>query len=153
MLEVVAAADAGRWPGGRRRAGCAIGARAYWQEAARRAVALVPLCIRAGGSTSGRKVRSATQPSRVQVGRGASGGGARAAGRPWRKADTYRHSSNRVDTYQRKYRIFSAIIFFPILNGYVSVAYPKRIRIGYVSNTRYVAYLTYPCNVGYHLST
>jgi hypothetical protein len=42
--------EAGRRPGGRHRAGCAIGARAYWQEATRQVAALVPLCIRVGGA-------------------------------------------------------------------------------------------------------
>ena len=77
----------------------------------------------------------------------ASGGSARVARRQWRKADTYHHSSNLVDTYQRKYQIFLHLFFFPILHRYVSVVYSKRIHIRYVSDTGYMANLTYPCNV------
>ena len=133
MLEVVAAGEAGRRPGGRHRAGCTsvlkrtgrmpcVGRRHSCCCASKQASALSAAVLPGG---------RCCQPSRVQVGRGVSGGGARAARRPWRKADTYHHSSNLVDMYQRKYRIFFFCIYFsPILHRYVSVAYLKRIRYG-----------------------
>ena len=61
----------------------------------------------------------------------------------------YRKHPNSLDTYQSTYRSFVLFIFLPILHGYVSIPYPVRIRIGYVSDTGYVANLTYPCNVGW----
>jgi hypothetical protein len=57
---------------------------------------------------------------------------------------------NSLDTYQSTYPNFVLFIFLPILHGYVSAAYPVRIRIGYVSDTGYVANLTYPCNTANH---
>ena len=51
-----------------------------------------------------------------------------------------------ADTYQPTYPIFAKIIIIRILGGYVSIAYPVRIRIRYVSDTRYATKLTYPCN-------
>ena len=42
--------EAGWRPGGRHQAGCAIGTRAYWQEALFQAAAVMLLCIRAGGA-------------------------------------------------------------------------------------------------------
>ena len=40
------------------------------------------------------------------------------------------------------------IIKIRILRGYVSKAYPTRIRIRYVSDTRYAALVAYPCYGG-----
>ena len=45
------------------------------------------------------------------------------------------------------YRNFVLFIFLPILHGYVSTAYPMRIRIGYVSDTGYAPSLAYRGNV------
>ena len=59
----------------------------------------------------------------------------------------YRKRPNSLDTYQSTYRNFILFIFLPILHGHVSIPYPVRIRIGYVSDTGYVANLTYLCNV------
>lgn len=43
--------------------------------------------------------------------------------------------------------IILQFIFSPILRGYVSMPYPTRIRIRYVSDTGYGGDLTYPCYV------
>ena len=64
-------------------------------------------------------------------------------------ARPYRKCPNSLDTYQSTYRNLVLFIFLPILHGYVSAAYPLRIRIGYASDTGYVANLMYPCNVGF----
>ena len=64
-------------------------------------------------------------------------------------ARLYRKRPNSLDMYQSTYRNLVLFIFLPILHGYVSAAYPLRIRIGYASDTGYVANLTYPCNVGF----
>ena len=48
-------------------------------------------------------------------------------------ARPYRKRPNSLDTYQSTYRNLVLFIFLPILHGYVSAAYPLRIRIGYVS--------------------
>ena len=54
----------------------------------------------------------------------------------------------RPDTCRMAYPICTKIIKNRILRGYVSWAYRTRIRIRYVSDTRYVASGTYPCNIG-----
>ena len=58
--------------------------------------------------------------------------------------------SHRPDTYQVTYSIFPKLNKNRIIAGYVSKPYRRRIRIGYVSDTRYGIFLTYPCYVGHH---
>jgi hypothetical protein len=53
----------------------------------------------------------------------------------------------KADTYQPMYPIFTKIIKIRILGGYVSWAYRTCIHIRYVSDTRYAASWTYPCNI------
>ena len=52
-----------------------------------------------------------------------------------------------TDTYPQAYSRIAKLIKNRILRRYVSGAYPTRIRIGYVSDTRYAPSATYPCNV------
>jgi len=55
----------------------------------------------------------------------------------------------RQDTCRMAYAIYPKIIKKRILWGYVSWAYRTRIRIRYVSDTRYAASVTYPCNIDF----
>jgi hypothetical protein len=57
-----------------------------------------------------------------------------------------------IDTYQARVSYFRKINKNPILRRYVSVPYRTRIRIGYVSDTRYACALAYPCNIGVNTS-
>jgi hypothetical protein len=148
--------------GGRRGAsgGLRIGAQAYWQEAARREAALVLLCIQVGGEQGGRLRRVEARrrwPPCVERGRrvassrrdftrrgdsGAGTGHGRIEFRDTRVAGLIRT--------QQTYPEFVKIIKNRILRRYVSMAYPTRIRIRNVSDTRYGCFLKYPCFVDFN---
>ena len=53
-----------------------------------------------------------------------------------------------ADTYRPTYSIFTKLTKIWILFRYVSITYPTRIRIGYVSDTGYDTSLAYPCYIG-----
>ena len=54
-----------------------------------------------------------------------------------------------ADTYRPTYSIFTKLTKNRILFRYVSITYPTRIRIGYLSDTGYGTSPAYPCYIGY----
>ena len=52
-----------------------------------------------------------------------------------------------ADTYWPTYSIFTKLTKIQILLRHVSITYPTRIRIGYVSDTGYGTSLAYPCYI------
>lgn len=140
VLEIITATEAGS-----SREGSVgqllIGSQEYWQEATCQAAALVPLCIREKGAVSRDCCIASTC---VWAGRG--------------KSDGTTHEAKRLGgSPQRICIVICQIVwictrpsigFFAIIFcRYVSVAYLKHIRIRYVSHTRYMTNLTYPCSV------